>query len=326
MRSDSRLAQSLCLRAGMLATASRFGAGLCDDRLGNDQLPGFHPRAVPGRFAQPRRASDAGSESRYRIFFRTVRGLERGRRRQRRPLRRDRSPRPRLSRGSHGCEFAALDRRPARSLRHRHRSKRRSIRRHLPRWQGLPHRYRQSHEQSQSYGVLRSQDALYLVAGNRPRWRALCGYRRSGQDLPRRLRGLGRVVLRYRAVARYRLGRGCARPPAGGHRAQWHSLSRIGQGQGLRAVRCQPARDPRHHSAAGWDRLRGRARRIAGQAYAGRESSRAVGRRPERGYRARGHPKPLLWKRRTYAARGRDQSLVRPNPIKQSPAALPRRR
>ena len=182
--------------------------------------------------------------------------------------------------------------------------------------------YRIEGKQRQSHRVLRAQDPLYLVAGSRPRWRALRGHRRSGQDLPRHIRGLGRAVLRYRPIARDRPGRGCARPPAGGHRAERHSLSRIGQGQGLRAVRRQPARDPRHHSAAGWHRLCGRAGRLAGQARAGCHAGLSVrdGERSHRAGRA-----PIGYRGSAgHAARSRNQDRRRIPSNRPSP--LPRRR
>ena len=214
-----------------------------------------------------------------------------------------------------GRQFPALDRRTARSLRHRHRSQRRAVRRHFARWQGLSHRKRQSHR------VLRSQDPLHLVAGHRARWRAVCGHRRSGQDLPRDLRGQGRALLRYRPIARHRPGRGCARPPAGRHRAERHSLSRIGQGQGLRALRRQPARDPRHHSAARWHRLCGRAGRLAGQARAGRRAGRSV-RNGRRGHRAGRAPSVTVEAQNTQPGA---EIKAQPDPTKQT-QPRPRRR
>ena len=78
--------------------------------------------------------------------------------------------------------------------------------------------------------------------------------------------GQGRAVLRHRPVAHHRPGRGFAGPPAGRHRAQRHPLPHFRQGQGLRALRCQPAGDPRHRSHAGWHGVRRRAGRVGGQA------------------------------------------------------------
>ncbi len=95
-----------------------------------------------------------------------------------------------------------------------------------------------------------------------------------------------RGVLRDRPVAYHRPGGGFARPPAGGHRSQRHPLPHFGQGQGLRAVRCQPAGDPRHRPHAGRHRLRGRAGRLRGPAGAGGQPGDAG---DGRGGRSHGH-------------------------------------
>ena len=66
---------------------------------------------------------------------------------------------------------------------------------------------------------------VHLVAGDRARRRAVCRYRRSGQDLSRDAGRQGRGVLRDRSVARHLAGGRSRGTAAGRQRAERHPLS-----------------------------------------------------------------------------------------------------
>ena len=101
-----------------------------------------------------------------------------------------------------------------------------------------------------------------------------------------RITGAGqrRTVLRDRPGQRNRPDDRSAGPPARGHGTERHPLSHHRERQSLRALRFEPAGNPRRFAEPRWQRLRGRARRIAGEEGAGRasESDRAAGRHTHR--------------------------------------------
>ena len=169
----------------------------------------------------------------------------------------------------------------------------RGLRRHVARWQSLPHREREG------LGVLRARSPLHLVPGGGSRWRVIRGHGRPRAGVSRFGRRQGRDLLRYRAGAHHRPRRGLAGAPAGGHRAERNPLPHFGQGQGLRALRFRSARDPGHRAHAGWHRVCRRVGRLHRPADTGRRPVR-----PRRG-RSRGArppwPPPSPWRPRAKA-------------------------
>ena len=161
---------------------------------------------------------------------------------------------------------------------------------------------------------------LHLVAGRGAGRRAVRRHGRPGQSFPRYRSGRqGEVYYETGQSHVTGAGAGCAGPPAGGHRAERHSLPRFRQGQGVRALRREPAGDPRH-------RARRRTERSTPPRWAVRSPSVSRGRRrPTRRARrerpCRPRPPALRWKR----ARRRVQtsSLPRRTPNRRSSRAPP---
>src|ERR1019366_3101549 len=142
--------------------------------LGAELVCGFHPWTLQRPFAEPRRPALPLPQGRDPVHQRSARHLGLGPSPRWRDLRRYRTSRPPVQDRRSRQEHAAVDRGRAREFRPRRGSLRCALRRHLARWQGLPHREWQGHR------ILRAQGTLHLVAGRGPRWRPLRGHRSAG--------------------------------------------------------------------------------------------------------------------------------------------------
>ncbi len=178
------------------------------------------------------RRAEAGN----RILVRPADHLEHRARARWFHLRRHRPSRARLSNHRLRREHSGLDCRSAGGLRRRCRFRRRSLRGHFARRQGLSHREGKGHR------VLCAAGQVHLGARVRQGRNAVRGRRQSRQYLSRRQDRQSRDVLRNRPIARDGAGLRFARQRAGRHRAQRHPLSDQRQGQGLRACTTRACR------------------------------------------------------------------------------------